>query len=137
MWRLLERRPRGNGGGRVDKWADSDFGLISKARKEAMFLDNAPNLLGGVALPQRHERHLWQHIQQTLRPMPTWVVGFCPGRQPMEARGFLHAAAYTANQWGLPLVVLSILLARGATSAQVAPCSASSSTPGYSRELAT
>lgn len=36
------------------------------------------------------------------------AVGFCPGRQPMEVVGFLHRAICRPDEWGLPLVVLSI-----------------------------
>lgn len=54
------------------------------------------------------ERSAWQSLRHSLRPLPAWIVGVHPGRQPMDVVGSPHRATCTANEWGLPLMVFSI-----------------------------
>lgn len=46
---------------------------------------------------------LWAAMDCKLRPLPPPILGFCPGRQPLEIAGCISVALAKAAEWEEPL----------------------------------
>lgn len=108
LWRASEKRLRELDNERVPEWVDSDLVLLRKPLKDATFPEKWRPLCLVVALLELYSRDMWQSLWRTWLPLPECVVGFRPGRQPMELLGFLQGAISRTHEWVLPLMVLSI-----------------------------
>lgn len=132
VYRPFIRRLRGEGTVRSESWSDSILVLVPKPGKGHMVLENWRPICLVSTTFKWFDAYLWASLEQRLRPLPIWILGFRSGVQAMDLEIPRRAA-----EWGQPLLVASMdvqgafeamlldkvgeqLHSRGATPCQVA-----------------
>ena len=107
VYRAISDRISGRDKSRITKWSDFVVLLVPK-KGDLTWLSKWRPICLVPALYKLYEICLWKVLDKELRPLPSQLLGFRPGRQCMDAVATLVELLRKADEWGKPLVMVSL-----------------------------